>query len=326
MSLPAELGVVLPARTRPAPLSFDELLRIAEDVDANHRWGQLWVPDSILALPFYESTVLLAASAARTRRVQLGVSCLASLGLRHPVIVAQQWANLDALSGGRMILVACPGNATGAAVASELRVFGLDYQEKVARFEEYVDFLRQVSAAEEVDFSGRYLQVSGLSLRPAFVQRPLPIWVVGNPSAAAGPKTLGRVLGRVARLGSGWMTYNVTPDTLRTRVEYLADLRAGLGQPTEGFPVCTFVNANVNPDERQAYEDVAAKWSQQSTRNISVEDLQQVGAIGSPARCADFIARLVDAGTTHIALELLATDPHKQLELLSEHLLPLLPA
>ncbi len=102
-----ELGVVLPARTRPAPLGFGDLLRIAEDVDANSRWGQLWVPDSILALPFYDSTVLLAASAARTRRVQLGVACLASLGFRHPVIVAQEWANLDVLSGGRMVLVAC---------------------------------------------------------------------------------------------------------------------------------------------------------------------------------------------------------------------------
>jgi alkanesulfonate monooxygenase SsuD/methylene tetrahydromethanopterin reductase-like flavin-dependent oxidoreductase (luciferase family) len=323
MSAGIELGVVLPARTRPAPLAFDELLRIAEDVDANPRWGQLWAPDSVLALPFYESTVLLAASAARTRRVQLGVSCLASLGLRHPVITAQQWANLDALSGGRMLLVACPGNATGATVAGELRVFGLTYPEKMARFEEYVDFLRQLSTAEELHFAGRYVQVSGLSLRPAFVQRPLPIWVAGNPSAAAGPKTLERVLGRVARLGSGWMTYNVTPDILRTRIEYLAGLRSRLGK-TGGFPVCTFVNANVNPDEQAAYEDAAARWSQQSTRNISVEDLRRVGAIGSPARCADFITELASAGTTHIALELLATDPHKQLQLLSEHLLPLL--
>lgn len=321
-----EFGVVLPTRTRPAPLSFGELLRIAEDVDANPRWSQLWVPDSILALPFYESTVLLAASAARTRRVQLGVSCLASLGFRHPLIVAQQWANLDALSGGRMILVACPGNATGAAVENELQVFGLEYQEKVARFEEYIDFLRQVSAADELEFSGRYLQVTGLSLRPAFVQRPLPIWIAGNPSAAAGPKTLDRVLGRVARLGAGWMTYNVTPGTLRSRVEYLTSLRAGLGWPPERFPVCTFVNANVDPDEHHAYEDAAARWSQQSTRNVSVEDLQRVGAIGSPSRCADFIAELIDAGTTHIALELLATDPHKQLELISEYLLPLLVA
>jgi alkanesulfonate monooxygenase SsuD/methylene tetrahydromethanopterin reductase-like flavin-dependent oxidoreductase (luciferase family) len=318
-----ELGVVLPARTRPAPLPFGEILRIAEDVDANPRWGQLWAPDSILALPFYESTVLLAASAARTRRVRLGVSCLASLGLRDPVITAQQWANLDALSGGRMILVACPGNATGAAVENELRVFGLEYPEKVARFEEYVDFLRQASTAEELDFAGKYVQVSGLSLRPAFVQRPLPIWIVANPSAKAGPKTLDRVLGRVARLGSGWMTYNVTPELLRTRVGYLADLRADLGK-TGGFPVCTFVNANVNPDERAASEDAATKWSRQSTRNISVADLQRIGAIGSPARCADFIAQLVAAGTTHIALELLATDPRKQLELLSEYLLPLL--
>ncbi len=322
-----ELGVVLPTRTRPAPLSFGELLRLAEDVDANPRWGQLWAPDSILALPFYESTVLLAASAARTRRVQLGVSCLASLGFRHPVIVAQQWANLDALSGGRMIMVACPGNATGAAVERELAVFGLDYQEKVSRFEEYVEFLRQASsAAGPLDFDGSYLQVAGLELRPAFTQHPLPIWIVGNPSAAAGPKTLARVLGRVARLGSGWMTYNVTPDLLRARTRRVAELRAELGHAGGGFPVCAFVNTNVHPDEAQAQADATARWAQQSTRNISAQDLQQVGAIGSPARCADFIARLADAGATHVALELLATDPLKQLDLLSEYLLPLLPA
>ncbi len=322
-----ELGVVLPARTRPAPLGFGDLLRIAEDIDANPRWGQLWVPDSILALPFYDSTVLLAASAARTRRVRLGVSCLASLGFRHPVIAAQEWANLDALSGGRMILVACPGNATGTAVERELAIFGLDYQEKVARFEEYVAFVRQASSSPgPVNFSGTYLRAEGIELRPAFVQRPLPIWIVGNPSATAGPKTLDRVLGRVARLGSGWMTYNVTPGLLRQRAGYLAGLRAGLGRAGSDFPVCVFVNTNLNPDERQAQQDAAARWSQQSTRNISVADLQRVGAIGTPARCADFIAQLTEAGATHIALELLATDPHKQLDLLTEHLLPLLPA
>jgi hypothetical protein len=35
------------------------------------------------------------------------------MGLRHPLLVAQQWANLDALSRGRMTLVACPGEPPG---------------------------------------------------------------------------------------------------------------------------------------------------------------------------------------------------------------------
>jgi len=123
------------------------------------------------------------------------VGCLASLGFRHPVIVAKEWANLDALSGGRMILVACPGNATGAAVERELGVFGLTYAEKLERFEEYVDFLRLASAADGAfDYHGKHVSVTDLELRPAFVQRPLPIWLAANPSPGAGPKTVDRVL------------------------------------------------------------------------------------------------------------------------------------
>ena len=322
-----QFGVALPARTHPAPLSYGELLEIVADIDANPALAQLWVPDSILALPFYESTVLLAAAAARTSRVQLGVACLASLGFRHPVIVAQQWANLDALSGGRMILVACPGNATGRGVERELSLFGLSYDQKLDRFEEYVDFLQQASASADgaVEYHGKHLTVDGLTLRPGFSQRPLPIWMAGNPSATAGPKTVDRVLGRVARLSSGWMTYNVQPPVLHARRERLEELRAELGDTTPDFPVCVFLNTNVNPDERKAFDDAAAKWAQQSTRNISAEDLRGIGAIGTPRQCADFIAALAEAGATHIVFELLSTEPRRQLGLIAEHLLPLLP-
>ena len=321
-----QFGVVLPTRTRPAPLPLPELLAIAADIDASPGLGQLWVPDSILALPYYDSTVLLAAVAATTSRVKLGVACLASLGFRHPVIVAREWANLDALSGGRMILVACPGNATGTAVEKELGVFGLGYPEKVERFEENVGFLRHASAADGAfDYHGKHVTVTDLTLRPAFIQRPLPIWMAGNPSPSAGPQTIDRVLGRVARLGAGWMTYNVAPDALRARNARLTELRAALGDTRPDYPVSVFLNTNVNPDENVAYRDAAARWAQQSTRNITAEDLRHIGAIGTPQQAAAFIVDLIEAGATHIAFELLATDPRRQLALITEHLLPLLP-
>ncbi len=322
----AQLGVVLPARTYPAPLPQSQILKIAADVDANPGLSQLWVPDSILALPYYDSTVLLAAAAATTSRVQLGVACQASLGFRHPVIVAKEWANLDALSGGRMIFVACPGNATGASVERELAVFGLSYAEKLERFEEYVDFLRRASAAGDgaFDYHGKHVAVTDLTLRPAFAQRPLPIWMAANPSPAAGPKTIDRVLGRVARLAAGWMTYNVRPRELRARNARLTQLRAAQGDHAPDFPAAVFLNTNVNPDEKQAYADATARWAQQSTRNITVDDLKLIGAIGTPARAAEFITELTGAGATHIIFELLSTDPRRQLELICEHLLPLL--
>lgn len=68
--------------------------------DATPGRDQLWVPDSVLAIPFYDSVVSLAACAAVTSRVRLGVACMASLGLREPLVVAQQWRTWTRCPGG----------------------------------------------------------------------------------------------------------------------------------------------------------------------------------------------------------------------------------
>jgi len=49
------------------------------------------VGDSLFAKPRLESLVLLAAIAARTRRVRLGTCCLSTFSLRDPIFLAAQW-------------------------------------------------------------------------------------------------------------------------------------------------------------------------------------------------------------------------------------------
>src|ERR1700728_1846222 len=112
-----QVGLQLPSRLGPAALTQRDLIEMAVLADTTPGWDHLWGPDSVLALPVYDSVVSLAACAAVTSRVRLGVACMASLGLRQPLVVAQQWANLDALSGGRMTLVACPGAPAGQGQA-----------------------------------------------------------------------------------------------------------------------------------------------------------------------------------------------------------------
>ena len=320
-----DVGVVLPTRLRPSPLSPAAVLRIAETAEQEGGFDHVWVTDSVISLPFYDSVVLLAACAARTTRIRLGVACQASLGLRHPLIVAQQWANLDVFSQGRMTLVACPGEATGPTHAYELGAFNMDHAEKVARMEENVEFLRAVSAGGPVSFSGKYFAIDELDLAPSFVQRPLPIWMAGNPPQGATPPRVHRVLQRVARLGDGWLTFAVTPDTLRTRIRLLEELRASSGRTSaREFPVCVFLNVNVNLVAGVALDDALSVWKRQSTRNVSAEQLSEVAAIGSPEQGADFIGRLAEAGATAIAVDLLSQNPQAQLEIVGEHLLPLL--
>jgi alkanesulfonate monooxygenase SsuD/methylene tetrahydromethanopterin reductase-like flavin-dependent oxidoreductase (luciferase family) len=319
-----DVGLNLPTRVSGAPLAYAQLLAMAERADASPGWDTVWVGDSALALPFYDSIVLLSACAARTGRVRLGIGCMASLGLRHPLLVAQQLANLDTLSDGRLVLVACPGWGNGDHVKRELAAFGLSHSEKVRRMEENVEFLRRVGSEERPSFEGR-VQVTELELRPGFVQRPFPIWMAANPPEAAPDATVERLLTRVARLGDGWMTYAITPAQLRERVGRLRELRTELGLPEE-LPISVFMSANVNRDERAALADAERAWAGQSTRNIEARQLQRISAIGTPERCSEFIAELVDAGATSVVLDLLSEDRERQLETLTSELLPLLDA
>jgi alkanesulfonate monooxygenase SsuD/methylene tetrahydromethanopterin reductase-like flavin-dependent oxidoreductase (luciferase family) len=315
-------GLVLPVRHRPVSYGHQGVLRLAEYADAHPAWDTLWVADSIMALPFLDSGVLLAALAARTRRARLGIGCMASLGFRHPVTVARQWADLDALSGGRMLLAACPGNGTGRAVENELKTFGMSYREKVARFEEAVSFLRAVSAGA-TSFSGTYTQVEDLDLGAGFVQRPLPVWMTANPSPTAGTATLERLLGRVARLGDGWLTFNVTPEQLRQRVDRLYELRAHLRpEATGALEICVFLNTNVGLDQKAVRSDAQERWLQSAPRGVTLEDLDGIAAIGSPEQAADVAGRFAEAGATHLAIEPLSTDVPAQVEALTQLLLP----
>jgi alkanesulfonate monooxygenase SsuD/methylene tetrahydromethanopterin reductase-like flavin-dependent oxidoreductase (luciferase family) len=268
--------------------------------------------------------VLLAACAARTRRVRLGVACEASLGLRHPLIVAQQWANLDALSKGRMTFVACPGEATGPTRVKELAAFNMTHIEKVRRMVESIDFLRQVSEGSPTSFAGEFFTIEDLELTPGFVQHPLPIWMTGNPPADASEARERRVLERVAQLGDGWLTFAITPATLAKRVAVVKEFRAEKAKEVDEFPIAVFLNVNVNVNGDDALEDALAMWQRQSTRNVTPDDLRKVAAIGTPTHVVDFIRQLIDAGATTVAIELLSENPNHQVEVITEELLPLL--
>jgi alkanesulfonate monooxygenase SsuD/methylene tetrahydromethanopterin reductase-like flavin-dependent oxidoreductase (luciferase family) len=317
------VGVVLPTRLGPTALTHEELIGIAELVDAVPAWHDVWVTDSIISLPFYDAVVLLAACAARTQRVRLGVACQASLGLRHPLIVAQQWANLDQLSRGRMTMIACPGEATGPTREKELAAFNMTHREKVSRMEEGIAFLREVSQGGVVNFKGTSFAIDDYELAPPFVQQPLPIWMTGNPPLDATEERVRRVLGRVARFGDGWLTFAVTPTELARRTRILDELRSSDGHDDD-FPVGVFLNVNVNVQPGAALEDALTTWRGQSTRNVSPDDLREVAAIGGPEQVADFIGRLREAGATTIAIELLSSDRLQQVHNITELVLPLI--
>src|SRR5215208_2664499 len=74
--------------------------------------------------------VLLAAAATRTRKIRLG-PCIAILPLRHPLNSAEDYAMVDAISGGRLEFGIGSGNTE-----MDYRVFGVSKENDRQRFDE----------------------------------------------------------------------------------------------------------------------------------------------------------------------------------------------
>jgi alkanesulfonate monooxygenase SsuD/methylene tetrahydromethanopterin reductase-like flavin-dependent oxidoreductase (luciferase family) len=146
--------------------------------------------------PCLESWTLLAALAARTSRIRLGV-LVTSNTFRHPAVLLKSAVTVDHISGGRLIL----GLGTGWH-EDEHRRYGIDLPapaERVDRFEEAVEIISLLMAQERTTFTGRYYRLDDAPLQPRPVQQPrIPILI-----AAHRP----RMLRIAARFADQWDTF-----------------------------------------------------------------------------------------------------------------------
>jgi alkanesulfonate monooxygenase SsuD/methylene tetrahydromethanopterin reductase-like flavin-dependent oxidoreductase (luciferase family) len=123
-------------------------------------------PGHALACP--NPAIALAAAAQCTRRIGLNTA-IANLALRHPLLLAEDYALLDVLSQGRLGL----GIGRGS-YAHEFPAFGQSREESRERFDEGWEIIQRVWRGETVTFQGRYYQIDGFKLNVLPVQRPLP--------------------------------------------------------------------------------------------------------------------------------------------------------
>src|SRR2546425_6065448 len=157
------------------------MLTLAARADADPLFGSVWVGDSLGAKPRPDSITLLGALAAATRRVRLGVGCMASFPVRDPLVFAYQWATLDLVSNGRMLLAACTGLVAGGASAREGMAFQVTDRERADRLVENIEICRRLWSEERVSYKGRFRSFEDVTLQPRPVQQPCPIWIASNP-------------------------------------------------------------------------------------------------------------------------------------------------
>jgi F420-dependent oxidoreductase-like protein len=206
--------------------------------------------------PYFEGWTLLAALAARTTRIRVGV-LVSSNTFRHPALLAQQAVTLDHVSNGRLEL----GLGAGWFEPEHER-FGLPFpppSERVGRFREAVQIVDSLLRHETTTFEGRYYQLTEASVRPAPLQKPRP------------PLTLGahrpRMLRICAEYADSWNSFG-TVEEMRERNELLDQQCAAVGrEPREirrsFYGWASQMKAQGLPDPWQsaaAFEDVVGRY------------------------------------------------------------------
>lgn len=212
-------------KTAPTQATHEALLEAWQAADALPIFEHAWVNDHFMSLgdnpagPCLESWTLLAALAAQTRRLRVGVMVTGNT-YRHPAVLAKMAATVDSIAHGRLNF----GIGTGWS-EQEHRAYGIPLPppgERIRRLGEACELIRQMWTEPVVSFAGRYYQLSEAHCEPKPVQKPHPPFVIG----ADGEQTL-RVVARYANI---WDCSVDTPEEYRHKSAILDSHCAAIGR------------------------------------------------------------------------------------------------
>jgi probable F420-dependent oxidoreductase len=208
------------------PLGADETagfadLRALAMAAEEHGLDSVWGADHLIfrdegeTTGIHECWTVLTAIAAVTSRVEIGPLVLA-LPFRNPALTAKMAAELDEVSGGRLILgLGCGWHEP------EFDAFGYPFDHRVSRFDEGLQVVVPLLRNGRVTYSGKYHHAADAELRP------LPVREGGPPILIAGkqPRMLHLVARHADQWNAAWYGHPDQADELRER---LGNLRTAL--------------------------------------------------------------------------------------------------
>ncbi|WP_308314328.1 LLM class flavin-dependent oxidoreductase [Streptomyces sp. GbtcB7] len=211
-----DIGVMIPSSPSPgeSPGRLVAAARYAEELG----FESVWVGDQLIVgngLPLLDSLTSLAAAAAVTERVKLGVGVLI-LPLRQVVWVAKQVATLQHISGDRMLLGAGAGNERHR---DSWAAAGVSQRDRGRLTDEALRLLPDLITGKTVCL-GEPSSETQIRLSPPGTMPPV---IIGGMSSAA--------LRRATSVGDGWYTL-APPERLPAARAQLERLAAANGRPT----------------------------------------------------------------------------------------------
>jgi natural product biosynthesis luciferase-like monooxygenase protein len=200
--------------------------------------------------------VMLAALSQRTSRVRLGTS-VAVLPLHNPLEIAEQFAMVDLMSGGRLEFGAGRG-----FVAYDFEVHGVPIEEGQDRMLESLDIIVKAWSGEKFSHHGKFFHYEGVEIWPRPAQRPHPpVWI----AATANPSSFETVGRRGHDLLS--VAYLRPMEDLGRLTKIYRDARAAAGFDMPSTRIATHYQVVISEDRaeaRQLAHDALVRYMQLS--------------------------------------------------------------
>lgn len=244
-----------------------------------------------------DPAVLLPVLALRTERIRLGPA-VAVLPFRDPIALAESYAMVDLIAGGRLVL----GVGSGY-LKHEFEGFGIDPAEKRERFDESLMLVMRLLAGERVTHAGRFHRLNGVALN-VLPPQPPPVYVAILRKEAAY---------HVGRKGQQIMSIPyATLDRLAEIEGVIQEFRRGRAdaglEPGEDDAIFAFhahvarTDASARAEAAEAFELYVA--TRLYARRQTYDDILVSGLalFGSVETVADKLLRLHAFGIRHIAL------------------------
>jgi len=271
--------------------------------DAVYTWDHLMAIQGPWRQPIFEGWAILAAWAALTSRIKIGLMVGANT-FRNPGHTAKLAATLDHISDGRAILA-----IGGAWFEREHEAHGIDFGsgfgERLDRLDEAVGLMRRLLDGETIDHAGRFYTFKNAVHAPLPVQAHLPILIGGS-----GPK---KTLRTVATYADAWNTSGTPEEFAAKDAILVAHCRAigrnpGLIERTVSFPII------VRDDPHDAQRTLQALLDHNQIETMG--DIPNL--LGSPAAIAERLRPYRDLGMVEVVVRMPAPYDRETIERIGE--------
>ncbi|HEX5528415.1 MAG TPA: LLM class flavin-dependent oxidoreductase [Methylomirabilota bacterium] len=305
-------GAVMESARRPPVEACWAMARHADRAG----YDAVWVGDSVVAKPRLDALTTLAYLAGITTKVRLGTAVLLP-ALRHPVVLAQQLANVDHISRGRLLL----GLGVGWSLPSAEREWaacGADHKRRVRRLEEHIAIWRKLWTGEPVTHHGDDVDLVDHTIGP------LPWRTEGPPiliTAGNRGELLPAQFERFGRLGDGIITTYVHMEEIPVIRERALEALARHGRARADFPLCVYTTVRLDDDVA-----TAQRVTTEFLTTYYGGGVHERGAMGlGPAPVViDTLRRYAAAGVTDLCIRFIGGDQQAQLERFTNEVLPAL--